>query len=369
MQMPRRQGRPKRHEGPPPHLQLPPPQLSASSPQERPQLPQLFVSVVVLAQDPPQQEPAPQAFPQRPQFRLSVWVAAQEPPQHALPGPQPAPAPHWQTPALQVSPAAHVGSQGMSVVQVPSRQTSAPVQAFPHAPQLLRSTCESMHDAPQHACPDAHPGPPPHMHSPESPLHTSSLVQAGSQGGVTQDPASQTCPSPQTIPHAPQFVADSSKLAQPSSQHASPSIQPDAPWQRHWPDTHASPVSAQSRPQPPQFAGSVGSAEQPEGQQLWPTGHAPSGPHMDIGMHSPETHVSPPSHAGMHRSPVSAIGASTSGTSIGDPESIRPVPPCAQAEKRRMRQSIRLARIMGLNILPESLHPSSGVYKSLDRTV
>jgi hypothetical protein len=210
--------------------------LSAESPQDRPHAPQLSSLFAVLTHAPAQQVSPSQLFPHRPQLRLSVCVVLQLSSQHELPGPHDAPAPHWQTPAVQVSPTAQVGSQGTSVVQPPSRQTSAPLQTMPHSPQLFLSSWVSMHDTPQHDWPVAHPGPPPHMHTATglaSASHTSSLVHAGSQGGVTQSPASQTCPSPHTMPHVPQLSADSIKFEQPSSQHALPSMQPDAPRHRH----------------------------------------------------------------------------------------------------------------------------------------
>jgi len=119
--VPRKQA--MKHSLPLPHLHEPPLQLSAVPLHELPQLPQLLVSMVVLRQAPEQQDSEPlQVRPQAPQFTQDPEQQRDEPP-HELPDP------HLHTPISQVSPAAQVGLQGMSVVQLPARQTSAPTQA------------------------------------------------------------------------------------------------------------------------------------------------------------------------------------------------------------------------------------------------
>lgn len=202
-----------------PHPHEPLLQLSLVSPQVPPQLPQLSKLELVLMQEPEQQasEP-PQVRPHAPQLPTSLEVLAQEPPQQARPKPQAAPVPQRQVPAEQVSPGAQVGSHGTSVVQVPARQASAAAQVLPQRPQLLVSVETSMQASPQHALPAAQPAPPPHSHIVVTALQVSPSEQAGSHGGMTQEPASQTSPAAQARPQAPQLVASVMMSAQVSPQ-------------------------------------------------------------------------------------------------------------------------------------------------------
>jgi hypothetical protein len=140
--------------------------------------------------------------------------------------PQGPPAPHRQAPPVQVSPMPHAGSHGTSVVQVPPRQTCPPTQATPHAPQLVALLVMSMHPPPQQAWPAPHAAPVPHMHA--LPTQVSPAPHAGSHGGSTQTPPSQTCPAVQWVPQPPQAITSVNGSAQRPSQqiavpvHASP---------------------------------------------------------------------------------------------------------------------------------------------------
>ncbi len=241
--------------------------------QRLPQRPQLLVSLAVLMQLPPQQVlPAPHAFPQRPQFVASVLRSVQKRPQHAWLE-RHVVVPQRHVPRSQVSPVRHAGVHGMSSVQLPSRQTSAPVHVTPQPPQLDASFIVLAQEPPQHDSPlAAQAGPAPHMQV--MPTHSSPTAQAGSHGAITQVPASQFIPAPHAIPQPPQLSRSFIVSWQPSSQQVSVPVHCGWKAQRHWPAEHVLPVGKQERPHRPQWFTSLGSSTHEPSQQLVPIGHA-----------------------------------------------------------------------------------------------
>lgn len=221
----------------------------------------------------------PQVRPHAPQWATLLLTSTQLPAQHWVAPEQLGPAPHRHTPAAQVSPVAHGGSHGTSVVHVPSRQASPAPQTFPQAPQFEVSAVVGMQLPPQQDSPSPHSGPAPHMQVLVVVSQVSPGSHAGSHGGMTQSPPSHTSPSAQTRPQAPQFAASRLTSTQPSVQQISGALHWGPSAQRHCPDWHSVPRESQVRPQAPQLSGSLGNDTHAPAQQLSPVGQGVSGPH------------------------------------------------------------------------------------------
>ncbi len=177
-----------------PHMQFPDVHRSVESPSHaRPHAPQWSKLLVVLVQSVPQHaSDAAQVRPHAPQCSTLFSTVTQLPPQQRCVPRHATPAPHRQTPATQLSPAAQAGSQGTSVVHVPAKQTSSPLQVTPHAPQFAESADVSRHAPSQQDCPVVHAAPAPHMQVRVVASQVSPSAHAGSQGGITHAPASHT---------------------------------------------------------------------------------------------------------------------------------------------------------------------------------
>jgi len=287
--------------------------VSDAAPQLLSQRPQWSGLVWVFWQVPAQQDSLPpQDRPQLPQCEVEVVVSTQVPPQQVRPAPQGPLAPHMHDPATQLSPAAQAGSQGMSVVHVPSMHTSAPTQALPQTPQFASSALTSMQLSSQHASPAPHAAPAPHMQVVVSASQVSPIAHGGSQGGATQLPSSHTVPSSQARPQDPQFIESTSRSVHPSGQQTWSGGHWAPPAQRHWPDWHSVPRDPQTRPQAPQFMASVGSETQAPSQQLRPAMHGESGPHA-VGTQTDPTHISPSGQVIGHPPPPSLGGPASPG--------------------------------------------------------
>ncbi len=155
----------------------------------------------------------------------------------------------------------------MSVVQLPAMHCSAGAQVTPQPPQLLRSLVASTQASSQQAALEAQV-PPPHLQVVVAASQVKPVAQVGTQGDVTQLPASHTSSAAQAVPQPPQLAASFMTSAQPASQHSASPVQAGPPAQRHCPASQVVPREPQARPQAPQLPGSVGSAAQLPSQQL-----------------------------------------------------------------------------------------------------
>jgi len=237
----------------------------------------LSSSLLTSRQVPEQHAEDPeQVRPQAPQLATELFVSTQAPSQQA-PLLQLAPAPHRQTPAVQVSPELQAGEQGMSVVQVPPMQTSAPLQAFPQKPQLAASLEVSTHVMPQQAPPGAQ-APAPQRQVPST--QTSSSTHTGSHGGSTHIPSTQASPASHRLPQPPQasgFVEGSS-MHMPSQQSAAP-VQAGPVPQRQDPPEQTLACRVQPMSHAPQSVNELSVLTHASPQQVRPPPHGMSGPH------------------------------------------------------------------------------------------
>jgi hypothetical protein len=147
----------------------------------------------VLMHTPEQQLSVPaQVRPHAPQLPTLDDVSTHDPPQQTWVPVHAAPAPQRHAPAAHVSPVRHAGSQGTSSVHPPAKQTRPASHTLPQVPQFEALVCTSTHAPPQHAWPAMHAGPAPHWQVRVVPSQVSPSRHAGSQGGTTHAPASQT---------------------------------------------------------------------------------------------------------------------------------------------------------------------------------
>ncbi len=320
----------KRHSGPLPHMQLPAEQVSAPSPQLLPHRPQLLSSLETSRQIPEQHAELPEHVrPQAPQFATELFVSTQVPEQHA-PEPQLGPAPHWQTPPVQVSPIAQAGSHGMSVVQVPPRHTSVAEHALPQNPQLAESVSVLTQVIPQHDPPAAQ-APAPQRQVPST--QTSSSTQPGSQGGSVHSPSTQASPTAHRLPHPPQasgFVMGSSMHI--PSQHSATPVHAGPVPQRQAPPAHTFACGVHAVLQSPQSVKDVSVFTHASPQHVRPPPQGMSGlhcatqelPRQTVPVGQVIGHIGP---ASGDRGPASTPGPASS---MVGPESVSASAPRAQ---------------------------------------
>lgn len=293
---------------------------------------------------PPEQQPSsgPQARPQEPQLAASLLVLMHVPLQHDWPAPHAGPEPQPHTPALQVSPGPHGGSQG-TAPQPPSVHTSPAGQATPQPPQFAGSVWVSWQPSEQQTSPAVHAAPPAHWQVEVPTSHTSPAAQAGSQGRSSQEPAMHPWPAGHTTPQPPQFASSFMVSAHPSGQQVEPSSHCGRSLHRHWLLVQRLARPSQTRPQAPQLFGSPGREAQVPSQQLSPIGHIESGPQPAAGMHIPSRH-SCPSGQVIGQPPASPPMSSEPGPRSRSRSS--PPAPCAQPARRpARRQPIRAQRM------------------------
>lgn len=187
----------------------------------------------------------------------------------------------------------------MSLVQVPFRQAWPAEQAFPQSPQCAMLLWMSTQPPPQQAWPGPHAGPAPQRHSP--PSQVSPTPQAGSQGGSTHWPLSQTCPVGQTLPQAPQSVASVRGSTQRPLQQTFPSAQGSPEPQRHSPDAQTLPKGVHGLLHAPQSTSELSRLTHAPSQQVRPLAQLWSGPHA--GRQVPARQMVPFGQAGS-QSPV-----------------------------------------------------------------
>jgi hypothetical protein len=198
---------------------------------------------------------AGQTLPQVPQLLLSVVVLAQPLVQHVCPAEQAGPP-----------------LQSTGAVQTLATQVSPEAHALPHAPQLLGSLVVSLHPVEQHCSAPVQAGPP---------------LQV-----VAHMPPLQTSPGAQETPHLPQLFGSVLTSVQPVvAQHSSVPVQAGPPLQvvEHMLFEQSLP-GGQAMPQPPQFCESLVVFEQPVMQHCCVAAQA--GPPLQVALvvHRPITH-------------------------------------------------------------------------------
>jgi hypothetical protein len=197
---------------------------------------------------------------------------------------------------MHASPMPHAGSQGTSVVQVPLRQTWPPVQVVPQAPQFVALLPVSTHAPPQQARPPVHAGPVPHWHT--LPAQVSPAPHAGSHGGATHAPSSQTCPGAQCMPQPPHAIVSVRTFTQRPSQHRSLPVQASAAPHRHVPVMHTFARPSQFIPQPPQSLSELPVLTHAPSQQVRPPSQGSSG--EQPATHAPPRQIVPVGHVAGH---------------------------------------------------------------------
>ena len=205
---------------------------------------------------------------------------------------------------MQVSPMPQVGSQGTSVVQVPLKQTWAPTHAVPHAPQFVVLLVMSTQVPPQQAWPAVHAAPAPHWQT--LPTQVSPAAHAGSQGGSTHSPSSQSCPGSQCIPHPPHAIVSVRKSAQRPSQQSDVPVHASPAPHLQVPVTHTLPCGAHAAPQPPQSVSALSVFTHAPSQHVRPPSHGSSGEHPAT--HAPPRQIVPAGQVAAHPPPASGVG-------------------------------------------------------------
>ena len=130
------------------------------------------------------------------------------------------------------------------------------------------------------------------------PTQVSPAPQAGSQGGATQTPSSQSCPGLQCTPQPPQAIGSVRKSAQRPSQHAEVPVQASPPPHLHSPVAHTLPNGAQTIPQPPQSLSELPVLTHAPSQQVRPPSQGSSG--EQPATHAPPRQIVPVGHVAGH---------------------------------------------------------------------
>lgn len=195
------------------------------------------------------------------------------------------------------------GSHGASVVHVPLTQTWPPVQVVPQAPQFVVLLEMSTHAPPQQAWPPVHAAPVPHWQT--LPTQVSPAAQAGTHGGSTHAPSSQTCPGAQCMPQPPHAIVSVRTFTQRPSQHRSLPVQASAAPHRHVPVMHTLARPSQLIPQAPQSLSALSVFTHAPSQHVRPPSQGSSGEHPAT--HAPPRQIVPAGQLAAHP-PASGAG-------------------------------------------------------------